>query len=303
VDGYENLKTVYVAIDDALGDIREAANPRNVIVVSDHGFGRVPRKRINVSQWLADQGFVEVESDVTPNGLLTKERVEHLLDGTPILSLVPKPIKEFGRELLPSRRIEADDAGSGDEIRYTEYWLHGGFDVPDGGPVEELVSELEGLRDPETGERLFEAVIRTETAYEGPYEDRLPTVLVRFAPNYRGQPTVGGGLVERIPTNAVEPDHRRFGVLLTAGADFATGDDDWATEPHVCDVTPTLLHLLGHPVPSDCDGSVRRELFVDGSDAASEPVASGPPSASERDADDREDADVRARLEDLGYVE
>lgn len=303
VDGYEELKSVYVAIDEALGDIRAAANPWNVIVVSDHGFGRVPRKRINVSQWLADQGFVEMDTEAIPNGLLTKERVERLLDGTSALSLVPDRVKAFGRELLPSRRIGGGDAGTDDEISYTEYWLHGGFEVSSGGPVKELVSALEAVRDPKTGERLFEAVIRTDASEEGPYNDQLPTVLVRFAPNYRGQPTVGDGLVEPIPTNAVEPDHRRFGVLLTAGADFTTSTDDWAVDAHVCDVTPTLLHLLGHPVPSDCDGVIRRELFAEGSDAASMPAVSGPPSASDRHSDDREDDAVRARLEDLGYIE
>jgi predicted AlkP superfamily phosphohydrolase/phosphomutase len=303
VDGYKDLKEVYIAIDDALGDIRQAADPRNVVIVSDHGFGRIPRKRINVTQWLTDQGFAEIAKDAPSTSSITKERVESLLDGTRILSFIPDQVKKLGREILPSRRIEADGSDSDQGVSYTEYWLHGGFHVPKGGPTEKLISELETLRDPETGERLFERVIRTEDTFEGPYASQMPTILVRFAPNYRGQPTVGDGLIEPIPTNVVEPDHRLYGVLLAAGPDFVSRDENWSNNFHLCDITPTLLHLFGYPVPSDCDGSVRHELFADESDAATEPVVVGPPSADNRDRDNHEDSNVRNRLEDLGYIE
>ncbi len=41
-----------------------------------------------------------------------------------------------------------------------------------------------------------------------------------------------------------------------------------ASASFVDDVAPTILHLLGVPVPEDMDGCVLREVFVEASDLA-----------------------------------
>lgn len=303
--GYDDLKKVYVAVDEAIGEIRAAADEQNVFVVSDHGFGRHPRQRINVLQWLADEGYVAEPTDDSVTGVVSKERVESLLDRTPILDYLPSSVREFGRSLLPSRRVTSEEMDDDGEISYTEFWLHGGFTVPDGvdTTVEELLSDLRAAENPATGEPLFSWVARTDESFDGPYTDRLPDVLVRFPPDFRGQPMYGDSLVEPIPTNAVEVDHAMHGVFLAAGDDITAGGDDWAETFHVCDVTPTLLHLLGAAVPSDCDGTVQRGLFTADSDAGQRSVEFGPPSATERSGAEDDDEEVRERLADLGYID
>lgn len=304
--GYDDLKEVYVAVDEAVGEIRAAADERNVFVVSDHGFGRHPRQRINVLQWLAEEGHVagDADDDDVP-GVLSKEGVESVLNRTPILDYLPASVRRFGRSILPSRRVSSEEMDDDGEISYSEFWLHGGFTVPDGAEtsVEELLSDLRAAENPTTGEPLFSWVARTDEAFDGPYTDRLPDVLVRFPPDFRGQPMYGDSLIEPIPTNAVEVDHDMHGVFLAAGSDITAGGDDWTETFHICDVTPTLLHLLGTAVPADCDGTARIELFTAESDAGQRSVESGPPSAMDRSGSEDDDEEVRERLADLGYID
>ncbi|MFB6175566.1 MAG: alkaline phosphatase family protein [Halobaculum sp.] len=304
IEGYDAYERVYATLDDATAEIRSAADPRNTVVISDHGFGRAPRRRINVTRWLADEGFVDPPADAG-SGLLTKERVEELLDDLDLVSYIPAPIRRFGREILPSERVE-DDGTEGDDsgISYRGLWLHGGFEVNEDPDVEaELIDRLETATDPETGERLFERVVRTRDAFSGPYVDRLPDVLVRFHPNYVGESYYRESVVDSVPLSAVEMDHRYEGVLFTAGEDFAH-HDGWIDGYHVTDFTPTLLHLLGRDVPEDCDGVVRQELFAPDSDAGRRAVSVGPASAQRRDRDgDGDYEEVTDRLSELGYLE
>ena len=110
-------------------------------------------------------------------------------------------------------------------------------------------------------------------------------------------------------TGTVSGTHKseaaRYGVLVAAGGPRAAGRQiDGAT---IVDVAPTVLHLLGLPVPAGLEGRVLAEAF-DARWLADNPVRVGPayaglpvtaPPASGRDLEDRLHDELRA----LGYVE
>jgi len=302
VDGWDDLRDVYVRTDEAVGSLVDRADARDVVVVSDHGYGRHPRRRLNVRRWLHEHDHLELsDSELRGPSPLSKERVESLLDSVGVTNLLPQGIKRYGRHLLPS---EADDVRtvSTDDVGYRELWITGSFDVPDdpdGDHTARLVADLRATTDPETGDAMFEEVFQSADRYDGPYLDRLPDVFARFAPNYRGRPTVGRRIVEPIPTNAVETDHRYHGVLIAAGDRVGSVVEE---TPSLVDVTPTLLHLVGADVPNDVDGDVLHDLFIDGSNPADRAVSWGPPSAEDRQQTGVSDDAVRDRLEDLGYL-
>lgn len=302
VDGWDDLREIYIRTDEAVGSLVNGADARDVIVVSDHGYGRHPRRKLNVRRWLHEHGHVQLpDSALHGPSPLSKERVESLLDSFGVANRLPKQIRRLGRRLLPSEnndtRTESTDA-----VRYRELWITGAFDIPDdleGDQAAQLVADLRETTDPETGDAVFDEVFRSADQYDGPYLDRLPDVLARFAPKYRGPSAVGRQSVEHIPTNAVETDHRYHGVLIAAGD--RVGSTVKST-PSLVDLTPTLLHLVGANVPSDVDGDVLYDLFVDGSDPADRAVSWGSPSAEDRQQTGASDEAVRDRLEDLGYL-
>lgn len=303
VEGYDDLKKVYERLDESLASLEERADADNVILLSDHGYGRVPRKRFNVIRWLSEEGYID--KSIGNQGRFTKEKIERILDQYDVVSHVPDSVKRFGKRYLPSERDAGTSSDVHSAISYEEMWMNGAFDVPHDDPeiTARLVDDLESLKDPETDQRIFTEVVNVQEDHEGPFLDRLPTVLARFHPNIRAQPTVGTSLVDDIPTNAVESDHRFRGVLVGAGTSFATSDgDEWTSTAHVTDILPTVLHLVDVPIPKDCDGTVHTEFLAEESAVSERDIKLGPSSELQRQKESTENEEVRDRLEDLGYL-
>ena len=106
--------------------------------------------------------------------------------------------------------------------------------------------------------------------------------------------------------------HQVDGVLMLAGPEMPARSDP-LTGAGIVDVAPTVLHLMGLPVPEDMDGSVLTQALAKKSLEARPVRQSGPvtrwPSEDEAEAAiaastvDSDDDRVRERLRDLGYVE
>ena len=99
-------------------------------------------------------------------------------------------------------------------------------------------------------------------------------------------------------------DHRMEGVLIASGPPFLTGSvPSGAT---LLDIAPTILHLLGVPVPSDMDGRVLTEILDPLVMPRPASEVSPPPSNGDDPVGvaytEEEDAAVQQRLADLGYL-
>jgi arylsulfatase A-like enzyme len=93
------------------------------------------------------------------------------------------------------------------------------------------------------------------------------------------------------------------GILLGVGDAFAEGR---RTGPlSILDVAPTVLHLLGLPVPNQMDGKVAEEFLREGY-VAENPVRYSDTEllgrAGGRDLTAEDDEDIKRRLEGIGYI-
>jgi hypothetical protein len=102
-------------------------------------------------------------------------------------------------------------------------------------------------------------------------------------------------------------DHRMEGVFIASGPPFRAGASPEGAD--LMDIAPTVLHLLGVPVPGDMDGRVLTEILDPAlvpSPAAPEPVQATTAAPVEQPVPvaytDEEDADIQQRLADLGYL-
>ena len=162
---------------------------------------------------------------------------------------------------------------------------------------------------PETGEPLVERVYERDELYHGPYADQAPDLTVVLEDwTYR---TIGlhDFTTHKLISPAFGPtgDHRMEGVLVASGA----GDSASAPrrpDANLLDIAPTVLHLLGVPVPADMDGRVLSELLTPefaataAARAEVDPDASAQPVGSGSSYSSQDDAAIQDRLADLGYL-
>jgi predicted AlkP superfamily phosphohydrolase/phosphomutase len=310
------VDAVYEAMDSATGMVTEAFPDADVVVVSDHGAGKL-HADVNVGAWLAGRGYAApARRRRSPAGLAWR---------------LPPRIRKLGRRLAPGvarravGRSLSDQLGPFDWSRtqaflgvHGDLWVNLEGREPAGtvapARAAEILDELEEglaqITDPRTGGRVFESVLRRDEIYSGPAAALAPdAVLDSWSRGYRvspGRDPAGEVVAAPSPLAGVnEPwssDHRPVGVFAAAGPRIARGE---AADLSLYDVCATALALLEQKVPQGLDGRVVAEA-VDGGWLRRHPVRVGG-RAEARVAgggySGDEAAEVAAHLRDLGYIE
>ena len=161
---------------------------------------------------------------------------------------------------------------------------------------------------PETGEPLVDRVCEREELYSGPHAHLAPDLTVVLKDwRYR---TIGlhDFTTNKVISPAFGPtgDHRMEGVFIATGPAFRPGSAPAGAT--LLDIAPTVLHLLGVPVPADMDGRVLSEILdpsLSPSVPAEAPPSDPPPHEGEPVPvaySEEEDAAIQQRLADLGYL-
>jgi predicted AlkP superfamily phosphohydrolase/phosphomutase len=233
----------YQQIDSLLGQILKDyvhGQGATLIIVSDHGFGPL-HKDVYLNQWLMDYGYLKLKDGNKENDTLFN-RVDWTrtyaysfgyfgnlylnLEGREPLGIV-SPGREQQQILA---RIERDLA---------EWQL------------------------PEENRPLVDATYRVAELYSGPYAQLGPDLLVvmqDYAYMSRDSFDIPRGTLFSDPMafqNTMishSGNHRMEGVLFMVGDGIEEGKH--LEEASVKDIAPTVLHLMGHPVPTYMEGSV-----------------------------------------------
>jgi len=119
--------------------------------------------------------------------------------------------------------------------------------------------ELEALEGPD-GQTVVDRVWFRDELYDGPFLKWAPDV-VFVARNYSclGRPVLGAKTWFRDSSEGANGFHRMEGIWMAHGAGIAAGAS--VDGARIIDVTPTLLHALGEPIPDDMDGRVLEGSF------------------------------------------
>ena len=332
----EALRPGFVAfwkrLDDGIGEIAAALPAETaLILMSDHGFGPI-EWYVNFNVWLLERGDLALdrsfyvrqkrwfyERGITPRWVydrmarlgLAEHRVgrfrgkqQNLLD-------------RIGESVFLSRRhIDWSRTRAYTQGNFGQIFINQKGRQPRGcvAPedvrplLDDLKAGLAAIPHPETGEPLVERVYEREELYQGPHAHLAPDLTVVLGDwRYR---TIG--LHDFTTNTLISPsfgptgDHRLEGILIAGGPAFRAGASPVGAT--LLDIAPTVLHLLGVPVPPDVDGRVLTEI-LDPSLAtpveASDPGQDAPSPADEpvpAAYTDEEDAAIQQRLADLGYL-
>jgi len=318
--------TVFRRLDDIIGQrIANLGADDVLIIMSDHGFGEATHW-FNLNRFLVEKGFLTLHPSPALNKIgLTQERILGTLRRLDVLGLRGKlrnrtrlrfhqrldrliaPPVDWSRTLAYAASMTAEAVYLNVRGRDPDGIVEPGVEYEK--VRQEIIEALKGARDPDTGQPVFRAVHRREDLYHGPYIGRAPDILLEVGDNpyVMAERLSSPRIFERIPRQAARGRHRSHGVLAAYGGPVRKGVR--IADARLLDLAPTILALLGLPVPSEMDGRVLTELFAEGSVASASYSAGGseeqgPTTATTESGYSAEEvAWVEQRLRSLGYLE
>ena len=247
---------VYRALDRCVGRLVEAAGPRcRVMVLASHGMGP------HYDGGAALDALLERLERLLPRGRRPRlvGRLGRWLD-TPTTRRWRKSLRKrtgFAPR-VPSRNggrtcftVPNNDAWAGIRVNVVGREPHGrirpGAELD--AYVEALVARLGEVRHGDTGEPVFERILRTDAVHRGPETAAFPDVVAEWR-RTRPIPALthpAAGTVRHPYHKIRSGDHRDYGMAIAAGPGIGAGPLDASVR--IEDLGPTLCAWLGVDVP------------------------------------------------------
>jgi predicted AlkP superfamily phosphohydrolase/phosphomutase len=323
---YENIiRDVYALVDRSIGQILQKIDDQTtVFIMSDHGAARNSLYYFHINAWLREQGYLRCEEKAGSRRLLHSllvkiknalpPRLKHLAVST-IKRKYFKNVSGFQIALnsfrWPDTRAYAVPiyptvAGIVLNLkgRQPEGVVEPGKDAD--RMVDEIRAKLEMLRDPRTGSDVVKEVLRREDIYAGEHAKKMPDLIVKYNPEYRGGKGVEPPYFSNVPAANFEfqsGDHHEDGIFIAYGPEIQKGIELGASD--IQDMAPTILYTIRLPIPEDIDGQVMLDIF-NSAFVTANPVRTTPGKKERFDdsyelTDDEED-EMKKQLKGLGYL-
>ena len=319
----------YGRIDSVVGDLIAAAGKdASVVVISDHGHGPL-HEFVHANNLFLKAGLMKVRNHPW-------SRLKYLLHR---LGLTPLNAYRIGKSLgLGKLRMGLRWTSKGygllsrfffsfadvDWKRTSAYAISGGVyggayvNLKGREPLgsvepgkydetrERVARVLLGLRHPADGGALISKVLKREEIYSGRFLAEAPDLY--FLPR---DPTVGvfgdfefsSNKVVEPASSAISAQHRMEGVFIARGPGIRKGVEVKGLK--VIDVAPSLLYMMGLPIPRGLDGKLPESVFL------TEELEARPPAyfdledvikGADGERKSMEDESVKQRLKGLGYI-
>jgi predicted AlkP superfamily phosphohydrolase/phosphomutase len=303
-------KRLWRHIDQRLGEFLDG---ENVLVMSDHGSNPIHHV-FNINAWLEDEGYLVTTgtvSDTLYEAGLTRNRITSAVERVGLKNALKRALPRSVVSRFPNDDGTVVEQGKADKIDWAASTAmasgQGPVYVLVGDPAErqrvrkELREKLAAVRTPD-GDPVAREVMTGEEAYEGPFVEEGPDLVLDQADNVQISGSIGADSHFEAPGNWVAENHRD-GVLFAGGPDIDP-DVSFDSQPTIYDLAPTILHWFGQAVPERMDGRVLTELFDPDSEPGRRAVrtADRTVSGDQLSVGTENQEELRERLRDLGYL-
>ena len=318
----DGILEIYEYIDGLLARlISNIQHPTSILLMSDHGHGPV-RNFLYVNNYLAQRGYLKFK----PNIASQAKRIAFQLGLTPrfvyniLLKLGLGKLRRTldkrrgGRGLLKRfflsfadvdwSRTRAYSIGYIGEVHINLKGREPQGIVEPGDDYErtrdQVIADLRALKLPD-GNPLIEYIWKKEEIYRGAHMAEAPDIL--FLP--RNLETIAFGDFEFGSNKIIQPSfgvsssHRMNGIFVASGEGVKNAGQFSGAQ--LIDLAPTILHLMGLPVPTDMDGRVLTEAMAD-TRAVQYGGTSEGSATNQEGYSEEEEKEVIERLADLGYI-
>ncbi|MEK6301428.1 MAG: alkaline phosphatase family protein [Acidobacteriota bacterium] len=323
----ERVYAYFDRVDEIVGRLVELAGEGALVcVASDHGFGPA-HKYCSFNIWLLQEGFLKLKRDPMTrikqtmfNLGLTPELAFKLIKKLPLalrpsrgVSNQPGASNLLSRLFLSFNDVDWNRSVAFSKGNYGQIYVNLKGREPNGAVEERdydsvceaIVARLKALEDPATGEAWADKVFRREQVYHGPRVSDAPDIA--FLPRDMRYLALGNADFTSnqfmVDAFGISGCHRMNGVLIASGGG-AVKPATQAKAARIEDVTPTLLYLMGRPLPDDLDGQVLTEMI------SSEYLNANPRLTSQTNTEQssevqflpEENEEIIERLKSLGYM-
>jgi len=278
----QKAKEVFHIADEFLQWVLdEMDGDATLFLMSDHGFADCPFK-INLNNIFMEKGLIKTrikgtsEDETYAKHLIKTFGIHEKRAVGPRMSLLR--LSSYPRvKLIPKRILQAILGGAKAEHEAGIDFERSTVFVPTRESMsvyvgaskrerrQEIVQDMvEVLRQLEhDGRRVFKEVLVKDEVYSGPFIESAPDILV-IADGFYISPALGDEVYGEFDEGAW---HDLRGVFLAYGSSIKTSSQE-LTNLRIYDIAPTILHVLGLPVPAEMDGRVVEGIFENTSESA-----------------------------------
>ncbi|WP_188979986.1 alkaline phosphatase family protein [Halocalculus aciditolerans] len=256
-------------IDNHIGEFLD--DETDVILMSDHGSTKIDTV-FHINTWLANNGYLSVNTGISSKLQelgLSRERIGKFVDSVGVGNLARNLAPDRLLNSLPDEQGELKRGQKTNHINWTDtlalasgqgpVYINAPKDSKEYHIIrEKLIDELTDIRGP-SGTAVAKEVVKGEDIYSGPYLDEAPDLCINQTPGVHIQGGIGRNEIFSNPSDGNwRAENKRNGLFAALGPSFRSGSIDGLS---ILDLTPTILHLYGNPIPSDMDGCVRKDVF------------------------------------------
>lgn len=333
--------SVYRRLDNLLASIIDKLDDNTtLIVMSDHGGGKLLRKSICLNEWLMTLGLLSKKGrngsfSISDNlyifmekvvafllknlSLKTKTRIKKYLPGA--ISRTTSYFKLSGIDWNKTKAFvgEVESVRINLKGKYPHGQVNGEKEYEE--LRETIIREITHLKDPETGEQLIEKAFKREELYSGPYVEEFPDIILvpkdnkyeiswKFFREKNVKPIGDSFVVRQDNWRGESGMHRPNGIFIMRGKDTKRGTE--INNANIVDLFPTIMYQMSLPIPDDADGKVLTDAFKSEflktnlvqHEHLPESYKETEDASSTKDVYSKEEADkVKEFLQELGYIE
>lgn len=243
------VRAAYEVIDGIVQNIlKEMVSGDILFLVSSHG-ARTCSGIFYLARFLAQKGYLVLNHDIDLDAASINNGEE-----------LYQAIDWNRTRVFPSNEDPA--SGAGICINLIGREPHGVVEPGDGYESlrDEIISLLDAVRHPETGEKIIENIHKREDIYTGDALTDAPDIIVtsRFQLSMENVPGQNfGTILPPGPKTAFKACqftgvHSQYGVFIAFGKNIKSNER--LEQADMIDIAPTILHAMGLNIPEDMDG-------------------------------------------------
>ena len=269
------VKRAWKLIDSRIGEFISNEEVGNIFLMSDHGTNEI-YDTFYVNTWLEREGYLKTKKSLLKNLQkigITKQNLVKIANKMRITHLIRRTFPERIIRSIPSedgtiagtRILDAHiDWEKSKAIAVGQGLIY--LMVDDKSEYErireDIIKKLANLTTP-NGYKVARNVYRKEELYKGRYLDIAPDIIYEEGVHVYTSSGIGNEKVFGLPKKW-RAENSTEGIFLAYGNGIKKGEV--LTGVSILDIAPTILYVMGIPVPNDIDGRVLKEIFEEGSE-------------------------------------